>query len=60
MRGTYGGLTQIATCLGIMGSLFIGIPAKEIVGWYGMSNWLDEIHDHIFIAALSINSILLR
>ncbi|RDX93085.1 putative plastidic glucose transporter 3, partial [Mucuna pruriens] len=31
VRGAFGGLTQIATCLGLMGSLFIGIPAKEIV-----------------------------
>lgn len=32
VRGTYGGFIQIATCLGIMGALFIGIPVKEIVG----------------------------
>ncbi|XP_020966401.1 probable plastidic glucose transporter 3 [Arachis ipaensis] len=36
VRGTFGALTQIATCLGLMGSFFIGIPAKEIVGWYEM------------------------
>lgn len=33
VRGTYGSFTQIATCLGIMGSLFIGIPSKNVVGW---------------------------
>ncbi|KAE9453428.1 hypothetical protein C3L33_14647, partial [Rhododendron williamsianum] len=33
VRGTYGSLIQIATCLGLMGALFIGIPAKDIVGW---------------------------
>ena len=32
----FGSLTQIATCLGIMGALFLGFPAKEIVGWYEM------------------------
>ena len=35
-----------------MGSLFIGIPAKEIVGWYGMLNRLGEIHEHMFIVDL--------
>jgi hypothetical protein len=34
VRGTYGALIQIATCFGILGSLFIGIPVKEISGWY--------------------------
>ncbi|MQL89041.1 hypothetical protein Taro_021609 [Colocasia esculenta] len=30
VRGTYGSFIQIATCLGLMGSLFIGIPVKRI------------------------------
>lgn len=33
VRGTYGSCTQIATCLGLMGALFIGLPAKETEGW---------------------------
>jgi len=33
VRGTYGSFIQIATCLGLMGALFIGIPAKDIAGW---------------------------
>lgn len=33
VRGTYGAFIQIATCLGLMGSLLIGIPVKEIAGW---------------------------
>ena len=33
VRGTFGSFTQIATCLGLMGALFIGFPAKETVGW---------------------------
>ncbi|KAK7349188.1 hypothetical protein VNO77_06357 [Canavalia gladiata] len=43
VRGTYGGLTQIATCLGLMGALFIGIPAKELVGWWRMCFWVSVI-----------------
>lgn len=34
VRGTYGSFIQIATCLGLMGALFVGIPVKEIAGWY--------------------------
>ncbi|WVZ21894.1 hypothetical protein V8G54_000438 [Vigna mungo] len=43
VRGAYGALTQIATCLGLMGSFFIGIPSKEIVGWYGKLCRLGDI-----------------
>ncbi|GMP59822.1 hypothetical protein CsSME_00022945 [Camellia sinensis var. sinensis] len=32
VRGTYGSFIQIATCLGLIGALFIGIPAKSIAG----------------------------
>ncbi|QHO19486.1 putative plastidic glucose transporter [Arachis hypogaea] len=32
--GTNGALIQIATCLGILGALLIGIPVKEISGWW--------------------------
>ncbi|XP_027344607.1 probable plastidic glucose transporter 3 [Abrus precatorius] len=43
VRGAFGGLTQIATCLGLMGSLFIGIPAKDIVGWWRICFWVSVI-----------------
>ncbi|KAL2624829.1 hypothetical protein AAZX31_07G017500 [Glycine max] len=43
VRGAFGALTQIATCLGLMGSLFIGIPAKEIVGWWRICFWVSVI-----------------
>ncbi|KAK7294208.1 hypothetical protein RJT34_17094 [Clitoria ternatea] len=43
IRGTYGALTQIATCLGLMGSLFIGIPAKDVVGWWRICFWVSVI-----------------
>lgn len=33
VRGTYGSCSQLATCLGLMGALFIGFPAKQIEGW---------------------------
>ncbi|XP_057454319.1 probable plastidic glucose transporter 3 isoform X2 [Lotus japonicus] len=43
IRGAYGGLTQIATCLGLLGALFIGIPSKEIVGWWRICFWVSVI-----------------
>ncbi|XP_019443456.1 PREDICTED: probable plastidic glucose transporter 3 [Lupinus angustifolius] len=43
VRGTYGGLTQIATCLGLMSSLFIGFPAKGILGWWRVCFWVSII-----------------
>ncbi|KAK8595006.1 hypothetical protein V6N13_015915 [Hibiscus sabdariffa] len=39
VRGTYGSFTQIATGLGLLGSLFIGFPAKETEGWWRMCFW---------------------
>ncbi|KAM7480469.1 hypothetical protein LguiA_028682 [Lonicera macranthoides] len=43
VRGTYGSFTQIATCLGLMGALFIGIPAKDNVGWWRICFWVSVI-----------------
>ncbi|XP_035547252.1 probable plastidic glucose transporter 3 isoform X1 [Juglans regia] len=43
VRGTFGSFTQIATCLGLMGALFIGLPAKEIVGWWRMCFWVSTV-----------------
>ncbi|XP_047340480.1 probable plastidic glucose transporter 2 isoform X2 [Impatiens glandulifera] len=43
VRGTYGSFIQIATCLGLMGALFIGIPAKDIFGWWRVCFWVSSI-----------------
>lgn len=43
VRGTYGSFIQIATCLGLMGALLVGIPAKDTVGWWRMCFWLSTI-----------------
>ncbi|KAF6164432.1 hypothetical protein GIB67_025258 [Kingdonia uniflora] len=43
VRGTYGSFIQIATCLGLMGALFIGIPVKEIVGWWRVCFWVSAV-----------------
>ncbi|CAH9075929.1 unnamed protein product [Cuscuta europaea] len=43
VRGTYGSFTQIATCIGLMCSLFIGIPSKDVVGWWRVCFWVSSI-----------------
>lgn len=43
VRGTYGSLTQISTCLGLLGSFVIGIPAKETMGWWRICFWVSAI-----------------
>ncbi|CAL9134327.1 unnamed protein product [Musa textilis] len=43
VRGTYGSLIQIATCLGLITALFIGAPVKEIVGWWRVCFWLSTV-----------------
>ncbi|XP_010249665.1 PREDICTED: probable plastidic glucose transporter 2 [Nelumbo nucifera] len=43
VRGTYGSFIQIATCLGLMGALFMGIPAREIKGWWRVCFWVSDV-----------------
>ncbi|KAL1823881.1 hypothetical protein ACET3Z_010659 [Daucus carota] len=43
VRGTYGSFIQIATCAGIMGALLIGIPVKDISGWWRICFWVSTI-----------------
>ncbi|KAL3632974.1 hypothetical protein CASFOL_025958 [Castilleja foliolosa] len=43
VRGTYGSFTQIATCLGLMTALIIGIPAKNVLGWWRVCFWVSAI-----------------
>ncbi|KAL9271416.1 putative plastidic glucose transporter 2 [Drosera capensis] len=43
VRGTYGSFIQIATCLGLMGALIVGIPVKDIKGWWRVCFWVSTI-----------------
>lgn len=43
VRGTYGSFTQIATCLGLMVALLIGIPAKNDPSWWRVCFWVSTI-----------------
>ncbi|KAE8706494.1 putative plastidic glucose transporter 2 [Hibiscus syriacus] len=43
LRGTYGSFIQIATCLGLVGALFIGTPVKETAGWWCVCFWVSTI-----------------
>ncbi|KAF2304844.1 hypothetical protein GH714_039153 [Hevea brasiliensis] len=52
VRGTYGSFIQIATCLGLMGALFIGIPVREIAGWWRICFWVSAIPAGILALAI--------
>lgn len=52
VRGTYGSFIQIATCLGLMAALFIGIPVKEVAGWWRICFWLSTIPSAILLFAM--------
>ncbi|KAL0910386.1 hypothetical protein M5K25_021363 [Dendrobium thyrsiflorum] len=41
IRGTYGGFIQIATCLGLIGALLVGIAVKEAVGGWRICFWVS-------------------
>ncbi|KAH7848365.1 hypothetical protein Vadar_001975 [Vaccinium darrowii] len=43
VRGTYGSFIQIATCLGLIGALLIGIPVKNTAGWWRVCFWVSAI-----------------
>nr|XP_017219801.1 PREDICTED: probable plastidic glucose transporter 2 isoform X2 [Daucus carota subsp. sativus] len=43
VRGTYGSFIQIATCLGLMAALLIGIPVKDIPGWWRICFWVSTV-----------------
>ncbi|CAL5339270.1 unnamed protein product [Camellia sinensis] len=53
VRGTYGSFIQIATCLGLIGALFIGIPAKSIAGWWRLCFWVSAIPAAILALAMA-------
>ncbi|WOL00801.1 putative plastidic glucose transporter 2 isoform X2 [Canna indica] len=43
VRGTYGSFIQIATCLGLMSALFVGIPVKQVMGWWRVCFWVSSV-----------------
>ncbi|KAJ8452069.1 hypothetical protein Cgig2_016650 [Carnegiea gigantea] len=43
VRGTFGSLPQIATCLGLMAAFSIGIPAKDTKDWWRVCFWVPVI-----------------
>ncbi|CAA3033416.1 probable plastidic glucose transporter 2 isoform X1 [Olea europaea subsp. europaea] len=52
VRGTYGSFIQIATCLGLMGALLIGIPVTSTVGWWRICFWISTIPAAILVLAM--------
>ncbi|XP_062100120.1 probable plastidic glucose transporter 2 [Humulus lupulus] len=45
-------IIQIATCLRIMGALLVGIPVKDIAGWWRVCFWVSTIPDTILALAM--------
>ncbi|XP_041991531.1 probable plastidic glucose transporter 2 [Salvia splendens] len=41
VRGTYGSFIQIATCIGLMAALVVGIPVRSIFGWWRICFWIS-------------------
>lgn len=52
VRGTYGSFIQIATCLGLIGALLIGIPVKNTAGWWRVCFWVSAIPAAILALAM--------
>ncbi|KAL8149179.1 putative plastidic glucose transporter 2 [Apium graveolens] len=55
VRGTYGSFIQIATCSGIMGALLIGIPVKDISGWWRICFWISTIPAAILAVSMEFS-----
>jgi len=53
VRGTYGSFIQIATCLGLIGALLIGIPVKNTAGWWRVCFWVSAIPAAILAIAMA-------
>lgn len=43
VRGTYGSLIQVATCVGILGAILVGLPVTSIPGWWRACFWISTI-----------------
>ncbi|CAK9871193.1 unnamed protein product [Sphagnum jensenii] len=43
IRGTYGSLLQIATCVGIFAALVAGLPAPTVPGWWRACFWISTV-----------------
>ncbi|KAL2652133.1 hypothetical protein R1flu_020261 [Riccia fluitans] len=43
VRGTYGSLLQVATCVGILGAILAGLPAATTPGWWRACFWIATI-----------------
>jgi hypothetical protein len=68
VRGTYGSLLQIASCVGILAALVAGLPAHSVPGWYVveiLSCWRDVcatfayIHYFLFFHCVVVKIVIL-
>ncbi|CAI0543348.1 unnamed protein product, partial [Linum tenue] len=54
VRGTYGSFIQIATCVGFLTSLFVGLPVKDIKGWWRTCFLVSTIPAGILALAIQL------
>ncbi|CAI0628806.1 unnamed protein product, partial [Linum tenue] len=54
VRGTYGSFIQIATCVGFLASLFVGLPVKDIKGWWRTCFLVSTIPAGILALAIQL------
>ncbi|KAK9102721.1 hypothetical protein Sjap_019975 [Stephania japonica] len=53
VRGTFGSFVQIALCLGLTMSLFVGISSKNTFGWWRFCFWISIIPAVILILGMT-------
>lgn len=52
LRGTFGAICQIAGCLGLLGSLAVGLPVASITGWWRACFWISAIPAALLLLGL--------
>ncbi|KAK9142641.1 hypothetical protein Syun_012041 [Stephania yunnanensis] len=52
VRGTFGSFIQIALCLGLTMSLFVGIPSRNTFGWWRFCFWISIIPAAILVLGM--------
>lgn len=54
VRGTFGSFPQLATCLGLLVTFLVGIPAKETMGWWRVCFWAPVIPAAILAMSMEL------
>eukprot|EP00850_Spirogloea_muscicola_P017346 SM000148S01023 [mRNA] locus=s148:157341:161683:- [translate_table: standard] len=55
-RGTFGSLCQVATCLGILGAIVIGLPVTSDPTWWRMCFWVSIGPAVMLVAGMELSA----